>query len=89
MTFAPSGPPEKAITYLYQVRSNVTHRGKEEPLDWGRGRDRPCGRPPAQIPASGTTALGSCLGSNANTHTKKGCTILVSSCHFAHTIQLS
>ena len=28
-----------------------------------RGRDRPCGRPPAQIPASGTTALGSCLGS--------------------------
>ncbi len=28
----------------------------------GRGRDRPCGRPPAQIPASGTTALGSCLG---------------------------
>src|ERR1019366_5077240 len=27
----------------------------------GRGRDRPCGRPPAQIPASGTTALGSCL----------------------------
>ncbi len=33
---------------------------------WGwrgdRGRDRPCGRPPAQIPACGTTALGSCLG---------------------------
>ena len=28
----------------------------------GRGRDRPFGRPPAQIPASGTTALGSCLG---------------------------
>ena len=27
-----------------------------------RGRDRPCGRPPAQIPACGTTALGSCLG---------------------------
>jgi hypothetical protein len=27
-----------------------------------RGRDRPCGRPPAQIPASGITALGSCLG---------------------------
>jgi hypothetical protein len=27
----------------------------------GRGRDRPCGRPPAQIPACGTTALGSCL----------------------------
>ena len=27
-----------------------------------RGRDRRCRRPPAQIPASGTTALGSCLG---------------------------
>ena len=26
------------------------------------GRDRPRGRPPGQIPASGTTALGSCLG---------------------------
>jgi hypothetical protein len=27
----------------------------------GRGRDRPYGRPPAQIPACGTTAPGSCL----------------------------
>jgi len=27
-----------------------------------RGRERPCGRPPAQIPACGITALGSCLG---------------------------
>ncbi len=27
-----------------------------------RGRDRRCWRPPAQIPACGTTALGSCLG---------------------------
>src|ERR1039458_8776908 len=27
-----------------------------------RGGDRPCGRPPAQIPACGITALGSCLG---------------------------
>ena len=34
VTFEPSGPPDKAIDYLYQVRSNVTHRGKEEPLDW-------------------------------------------------------
>lgn len=34
VTFDPSGPPEKAIDYLYQVRSNVTHHGKEEPLDW-------------------------------------------------------
>ena len=29
----------------------------------GCGRDRPCGRPPAQIPACGITALGSCLKS--------------------------
>ena len=28
----------------------------------GRGRDRPSGRPPAQIPACGTTAPGSYLG---------------------------
>jgi IS5 family transposase len=28
----------------------------------GGGRDRPCGRPPAQIPACGITALGSYLG---------------------------
>jgi hypothetical protein len=27
-----------------------------------RGRDRPCGRPPAQIPACGIAALGSYLG---------------------------
>jgi putative transposase len=27
-----------------------------------RGRDRPCGRPPARIPTCGTTASGSCLG---------------------------
>ena len=37
------------------------HRGLP-PKTRGRGRDRPCGRPPAQIPACGTTALGSCLG---------------------------
>src|SRR4030095_13579106 len=28
----------------------------------GRGRDNPYGLPPAQIPACGTTAPGSCLG---------------------------
>ena len=27
-----------------------------------RGRDRPHGRPPAQIPAGAANALGSCLG---------------------------
>ena len=34
------------------------------PTGHGRGRNRPPGRPPAQIPACGITALGSCLGSN-------------------------
>ena len=32
------------------------------PATTDRGRDRPYGRPPAQIPACGITALGSCLG---------------------------
>ena len=36
--------------------------GGPEAAELSRGRDRPCGRPPAQIPACGTTALGSCLG---------------------------
>jgi hypothetical protein len=43
-----------------------------------RGRDRPCGRPPAQIPASGITALGSCHGClAANRASGQGCLILV------------
>ena len=33
-----------------------------QPEPDGCGRDRPCGRPPAQIPACGITALGSYLG---------------------------
>lgn len=34
VTFPADVAPTKAIRYFYQVRSNVTHRGKEEPLDW-------------------------------------------------------
>ena len=37
-----------------------------------RGRDRPCGRPPAQIPACASNALGSCLGSNAESRVGEG-----------------
>jgi hypothetical protein len=45
---------------------------------WSRGRDRPCGRPPAQIPASGIPALGSCHGYlAANRASGQGCLILV------------
>ena len=43
-----------------------------------RGRDRHCWRPPAQIPASGITALGSCYGYlAANRLSGHGCTVLV------------
>src|SRR5258707_7869002 len=34
---------------------------RHELLDRSRGRDRPCGRPPARIPACGITALGAWL----------------------------
>ena len=41
-----------------------------------RGRDRPCGRPPAQIPACGITALGSCYEYlAANRCSGKGCLV--------------
>lgn len=33
VSFDPAGPPAKAIDYLYQVRSNITHRGKAQRLD--------------------------------------------------------
>ena len=43
----------------------------------GRGRDRHCWRPPAQIPASGITALGSCYEYlAANRLSGHGCLIL-------------
>ncbi len=54
-------PPDMGLdffslsTSFRQLRCSTTH----VPAD--RGRDHPCGRPPAQIPACGTTALGSCL----------------------------
>src|SRR5260370_42232764 len=47
-----------------------------------RGRDRPYGRPPAQIPACGITALGSCLGCVAAKRTSgNGCTMRVGGSH--------
>ena len=41
-----------------RAKTNAVYLTKKK----SRGRDRPCGRPPAQIPACGITALGSCLG---------------------------
>ena len=45
----------------------------------GRGRDDPYGPPPAQIPACGTTAPGSCLGSDAQAP-KDACRTQSSTC---------
>ena len=46
-------------------------------VDHGRGRDTDCSVPPAQIPASGTTALGSYLGCLAKKRTLGyGCSIV-------------
>ena len=49
---------------LIRLRTGRTARRggrRPDPAPRSRGRDRPCGRPPAQIPACGTTAPGSCL----------------------------
>jgi hypothetical protein len=47
-----------------------------------RGRDRPCGRPPAQIPACGITALGSYLGwLAAKRASGNGCVMRVGGSH--------
>ena len=50
-------PPEHPPACCAQQTITVPPDGQP-----GRGRDRPCGRPPAQIPACGITALGSYLG---------------------------
>ena len=69
----PGHPPRRGQDrQARRARSKKTRRQK------GRGRDRPCGRPPAQIPASGTTALGSCYEYlAANRLSGHGCTVLV------------
>jgi hypothetical protein len=60
--------PNQWPSYAYHLRNSGLDRewdGLTAHRDYpmiGRGRDRPYGRPPAQIPASGITALGSCLG---------------------------
>ena len=50
---------QRALAVIATARVTTDrHRHRDHK---SRGRDRPCGRPPAQIPACGTTALGSCL----------------------------
>ena len=55
-----SNPPASAALN----REDVIQRSAPgfAPLRQDRGRDRPCERPPAQIPACAANALGSCLG---------------------------
>ena len=54
-----NGEPSNCSTSLTATVtcSQYTHTARTN-----RGRDRSCERPPAQIPACGITALGSCLG---------------------------
>ena len=75
--------PGQAVRFLahrgrHDARSDVAD-GNSLPAvlqrqDLSRGRDRPCERPPAQIPACGITALGSYLGCVAAKRASgKGC----------------
>ena len=51
--------------YVFSLRGQIFVKNlvrQPQKRNLCRGRDRPHGRPPAQIPASGITALGSCLG---------------------------
>jgi hypothetical protein len=52
----PARPPHQCT--VEALHEGIQHGLVEAP---GRGRDRPCRRPPAQIPACGIPALGSCL----------------------------
>src|SRR5512132_2070359 len=55
-------PLPGASGYRRELLPGPRRFGATEGLSSYRGRDRPCGRPPAQIPACATDALGSCLG---------------------------
>jgi hypothetical protein len=63
-----------AMTDLGQLRSPDSFGAWFCGITLSRGRDRPCERPPAQIPACGITALGSYLGCVAAKRASgKGC----------------
>jgi hypothetical protein len=49
-------PLSKGISAGRQAKA-----GENDLMDIGRGRDGPCGPPPAQIRTGGSTAYGSCL----------------------------
>jgi hypothetical protein len=52
----------QAQTLAEQAQTAAERRLLHAAATRGRGRDNPYGLPPAQIPACGTTAPGSCLG---------------------------
>ncbi len=52
----------KGVNYA-EYRRKLHHSAPGHPSAYLRGRDRPYGRPPAQIPASAANALGSYLRS--------------------------
>src|ERR1039458_1136458 len=58
-TQPPIFPTSPAFQVGVDALEEGNHRRPVEPADCGR--DRPFGRPPAQIPACGIPALGSCL----------------------------
>ncbi len=62
LPFRPFRRPPRLLTHRQQRLQHRPLRGGQITPINSRGRDRPCGRPPAQIPACGTTALGSYLG---------------------------
>ena len=65
-------------------RARCRAAGAALDLYTGRGRDRPCGRPPAQLLACGTTALGFYLGCVAAKRAcGNGCTVRVWGIHRA------
>src|SRR5680860_854229 len=57
-----SEPSSTSSSYRISGGSDENALEKLSSCSIDRGRDRPCGRPPAQIPACTASALGSCLG---------------------------
>jgi hypothetical protein len=65
MSLLDSAAPHVVIVFVEETVTDTHGNTIKRPSATGvedRGRDRPCGRPPAQIPACAANALGSCLG---------------------------
>ena len=53
---------DRSHGYDLVILDEAHHYSDTGAEDYGRGRDRPCGRPPAQIRTCGITAYGSYFG---------------------------